>query len=123
MDNNKHLVRGKDIKSNIWVEDTIFEIIRDKFFINYGEVDAKSVGKFTGLTEDTDFIDYTIQEPKDIFEGDILNLFYNEKSITCVVAWEICGFLLGSHYFEDSYIWLTEVMENQGDYYWIRGLN
>jgi len=126
MEDNKHLVRGKDIKMNIWVEDSCVEIIRGRYYISYGEVDAKSVGKFTGLTEDEEFADYTnylVPEPRQVFEGDILDLVYDDKVIRCVVAWEICGFLLGSHDFEDSFVWLTDVMESVDGYHWIKGAN
>jgi len=115
---NKFLVRGKDIINKIWIKNSIIEIINDRFYINYCEVDFKSVGRFTGLTDDSEV---TLDEPINIFEGDILELQYEGDVFNCVVAWEICGFLLGSEYFEDSYIWLTEVMESENNYHWIGG--
>ena len=103
--------------SQIYLEDAEDEECSDTGWV---DIDRRTIGKFTGLVEDIYFIDADV-EPKYIFEGDILEIKYKNKLIRCEVAWEICGFLLGSGEFEDSFIWLTEVIESDGENYWAEG--
>ena len=131
---NKFLVRGECVNSRKFIQGYYFdkpllygsnsliylEDAKDEECEDTGwtDIDRRTIGKFTGLTDDSEV---TLDEPRNIFEGDILELQYEGDVFNCVVAWEICGFLLGSEYFEDSYIWLTEVMESENNYHWIGG--
>jgi len=131
-----NIVRGKCINSSKFIEGYNFDKpllygsqsqiyladAKDEECSDTGwtDVDVSTIGKFTGLMEDSYVIDIDT-DPKYIFEGDILEIKYNEKLIICEVVWEICGFLLGSGEFEDSFIWITEVLETDGENYWVEG--
>jgi uncharacterized phage protein (TIGR01671 family) len=67
--------------------------------------------QYTGLHDNSD-------EETEIYSGHIVSYLFEGETIYCEVKYEAGGYLLASEEFEDGYIWITELTENDGDYFW-----
>lgn len=77
-------------------------------------LDAIKIMEWTGTCDDNE------DNTKEIYEDDILEVLYNDEKIICKVCKEACGFLLVSNSFPDGFIWLTNLLENDHDFFWIK---
>lgn len=67
---------------------------------------------FTGLHDDHD-------DQNEIFDQDILEVKYEGETIICKVQYESGGYLLASDEFDDGFIWASEIVQNDRNYFWI----
>lgn len=75
------------------------------------QVRPETVGQFTGVHDD--------EEGNVIFEGDIIEILHEERTINCKIKYEGGGFILASDELDDSYICMSDLVEFDRQHCWI----
>ena len=71
------------------------------------------------LMEGTGICDDDEDEYCEIFCGSIAEMVYEGRNIICEVKFETPGFMIVSNELDDGYIWLSELIENDGPHCWL----
>lgn len=58
-------------------------------------------------------------DENELFDGDIVELLYDDQIIRCKVHHEGPGFMFVSDSFPDGYIWISEVVEADREYFYV----
>lgn len=66
----------------------------------------------TGVNDDS-------EDEVEIFEGDIVELIYEQEKHICKVKYEVGGFMFVENNLPDGYLFFTEIVEVDRDYIWI----
>ncbi len=111
--------RGKVIDGGEWVQGYYLvqpTTLGDKTHIIYdGEyehaVDPSTVGQYTGI--------HDCECENHLFEGNNIRMEYEGEIITGNIQYCGGGFILASDDFEDGYMWLSDLTENDGAHFWI----
>lgn len=109
--------RGKRIDSSEWVFGESYARVKNIFaeehiiLVNGLEVDSKSVGQFIEVHDDI--------EDKELYEGDIIEMLYEGQNVVGSIQYSYGGYLLASDDFVDGFMWITDLVENDGRYFWI----
>ncbi|MDF2510450.1 MAG: hypothetical protein K0S04_316 [Herbinix sp.] len=90
----------------------------DRLHWKHNEVELM---QYTGLNDNSDCLPNG-QEDKEVFEGDIISVGYKDKAIKACVKFEMGMFIMVSDEFEDGYIPIYEVANQDRDYGWIDGI-
>jgi uncharacterized phage protein (TIGR01671 family) len=85
----------------------------DSYFTDY-EVDSETVGQYTGLHDKAD-------GETELFEHDIVEFVYKDKTYIGVVKFEAGTFILACNSLPDEYITLLDIIQSDRDYFWIKG--
>ncbi len=111
--------RGKSVRDNGWVCGDLRQNHGGKTTITYlgdgkyitSDVDPETVGQYIGIHDDED--------ENELYEGDLIEMIYQEEKIVCSIEYCGGGYLLASDDFEDGFKWITDVTENDGRFFWI----
>ena len=93
-------------------------IMRSDYALHNIPVDPETVGQYTGMAAYWSEFDNEPQEA-DVWEHDLLEVKYEEKTVIAVVKYEVGMFILCSTEFADGYIPLFNIVEADGDEHWI----
>lgn len=116
--------RGRPIEDygpNKWFYGSAIMNYEDK--LAYIETDGQgtvpviwdTVGQCSNVNTDPD----SDGEYDELWTGDIIEIIYEGTPVICKVDYVICGFMLVSDGFDDGYIWMAELIENDGSFFWL----
>ncbi len=77
-------------------------------------VDPKTVGQYTGVYEDSEV-------PQELFDKDIVEVEYKGHKHVCKVQYCGSGYILVADSFTDGFLWLSEVVDFDGNFCWAEG--
>jgi uncharacterized phage protein (TIGR01671 family) len=87
-------------------------IVRDTWCVY--EVDPKTVSEYIGVQDDSD-------DEIEIYESDIIEFSYEEKTYIGEVKFEAGAFIIVSDQLPDGYITILDIINSDRDYFWIDG--
>ncbi|WP_375104074.1 YopX family protein [Paenibacillus sp. RS8] len=70
--------------------------------------------QYTGVHDDGD-------DEEEICDGDIVELQYENEAHICKIKREGCGFMFVADSLPDGFLWMTEVLECDRNYWWVEG--
>lgn len=88
------------------------------YYPDWCNVVPETVGRYTGMAAYWNDFENEPQEA-DVWEHDLLEVFYESKKIIAAVRFEAGMFILASYEFADNYIPLFDVVMCEGDDIWI----
>lgn len=71
----------------------------------------ETVGQYIGVHDD--------EGDNELFEGDNIKMIYQGEVITGNIQYCGGGFILASDDFEDGFMWISDLTENDGRHFWI----
>lgn len=77
----------------------------------YHRVKPETVGQHIGVSDD---------EPEnELFDGDIIEMVYQGEKVIGSIEYCGGGYIVASDDFVDGFMWMSELAENDGRYFWI----
>lgn len=70
--------------------------------------------QYTGVHDDG-------EDEEEICDSDIVELQYENETHICKIKREGCGFMFVADSLPDGFLWMTEVLECDRNYWWVEG--